>query len=105
MMPRRLLLPAFAAAAAGLAACQSDEERKAEYRAVKNRECAESLRQSPNAALLDAERFCSCVLDRQMADKSASELERFVPTAQQKQEWGIGCADASLRARGADQPR
>lgn len=95
-MPIRPLL-ALAVAAAGLTACQSDDELKADYRAEKNRECVESLRQSPNSALLDAGRFCGCVLDRQMAGKSASELKTFVPTDRQKQEWGIGCADASLR--------
>lgn len=88
----------LAATAAGtLAGCRSEESIKADYRAEKSRECLDTLRQEPNAALLDADRFCGCVLDRQMAGRSAGDLQSFVPTAAQKQEWGVRCADASLR--------
>ena len=95
---RMRILTGLSACCAALAACQSDDDLKAKYRAEKNQECLDSLRQSPGSAPLDAERFCGCVLDRQMAGKDAAELEKFVPSAQQKQEWGISCADASLRA-------
>lgn len=91
----RLLVPIGFAAA--LAACQSDGERREAYRAEKNRECIDSLKANPKSVALDAERFCGCVLDRQMAGRTAAELKTFQPTPQQTQEWGITCADASLR--------
>jgi hypothetical protein len=92
----RILL-ALIAAAGALGACQSEDEVKTKYRAQKNQECLETLRQNPDSAMLDAERFCGCVLDRQMAGKSGPELEKTAPTPEQTQEWGIACADASLR--------
>lgn len=105
MSIRTLLALTFAlAGTAALAGCRSEDELKAEYRTGKSRECLDSLRQDPNSAMLDAERFCGCVLDRQMAGKSANELEKFAPTAQQKQEWGVQCADASLRPGALGRP-
>lgn len=83
--------------AGAAAACQNDDELKSRYRAEKHRECVDGLRRHPNSARLDVERLCGCVLDRQMEGRSASELDTFVPNKQQINEWGVGCADASLR--------
>jgi hypothetical protein len=92
----RILLGLIAAAGA-LGACQSEDDVRTRYRAEKHRECIDGLRQHPDSAKLDIERLCNCVLDRQMAGRSSSELKTFEPDKQQIDEWGVTCAEASLR--------
>lgn len=71
----RLILSLVVAASA-LAACQSDDQFKQQWRTTAVNACVEQARSQPMPAGLDAGRVCNCSIDRIMEGKSADELRR-----------------------------
>ncbi|HEY0114867.1 MAG TPA: hypothetical protein VGB54_04020 [Allosphingosinicella sp.] len=100
----RIVLGLLAAAATiAIGGCQSEASAKKQVREKAVSTCEADLQQrGPAAASLDAQKFCGCVADKMMEGRSVSDLQKFQPSPQQQQEWGVNCAMSSLRA-GAQQ--
>ncbi len=71
-----LCIPLTAATMATLGACgQSDEAFRASYRTKSVEACVTGTRASPNAALVDGQRLCTCMVDRYMRDTPSDRLK------------------------------
>lgn len=64
----------LAAASLALAACQSDENFKQQWREATINVCLQEARNRPMPAGVDADRVCACSIDRLMQGKTVAQL-------------------------------
>ncbi len=85
----RLLLAAGLISAIALGGCQSDESIMAQAR----KEIGDSCRKTPPPGV-NADRYCSCVVDRSVGSKSVADLRKM--SEQDGQALGMQAASACL---------